>query len=333
MTNELAIHTIEKWRRVQHGGVVSVREAFTTKAFGDNSIVFAYDYHPLAMTLYDAYFSPEAHLGQQYKELDEQVIWSYIVQLSSALRAIHAAGLAARIVEPSKLLVTSKNRIRLNACGIFDVIAYDGGHNTASFQQEDLINFGKMVVSLACKSIASVHNLAKSIDFVARNYSPDLKNVALFLLSKPTPLKTIDEVIKMLGTRIIDEVDNCHHYDDFLENELGRELENSRLVRLVVKLGFINERPEFDHDPSWSETGDRYIIKLFRDYVFHQVDERGMPVVDFAHVIMCLNKLDAGVEEKIMLVSRDEQSCLIVTYKEIKNCIDQAYRDLTRVLR
>ena len=44
-------------------------------------------------------------------------------------------------------------------------------------------------------------------------------------------------------------------------------------------------------DPSWSETGDRYLIKLFRDYVFHQVDENGYPVVDMAHVLMCLNKV------------------------------------------
>lgn len=31
---------------------------------------------------------------------------------------------------------------------------------------------------------------------------------------------------------------------DLLENELQRELENARLVRLMAKLGFINERPE-----------------------------------------------------------------------------------------
>lgn len=33
-------------------------------------------------------------------------------------------------------------------------------------------------------------------------------------------------------------------YTDSLENELGKELENGRLVRLLSKLGFINERPE-----------------------------------------------------------------------------------------
>lgn len=31
---------------------------------------------------------------------------------------------------------------------------------------------------------------------------------------------------------------------DLLENELQRELENARLVRLLAKFGFINERPE-----------------------------------------------------------------------------------------
>jgi PAB-dependent poly(A)-specific ribonuclease subunit 3 len=33
-------------------------------------------------------------------------------------------------------------------------------------------------------------------------------------------------------------------YADVLEGELAAEVENGRLVRLVSKLGFINERPE-----------------------------------------------------------------------------------------
>lgn len=69
------------------------------------------------------------------------------------------------------------------------------------------------------------------------------------------------------------------------------ELENGRLFRLLCKFGFINERPEFALDPKWSETGDRYIIKLFRDYVFHQVNQHGKPVVNLSHVLTCLNKV------------------------------------------
>jgi PAB-dependent poly(A)-specific ribonuclease subunit 3 len=44
-------------------------------------------------------------------------------------------------------------------------------------------------------------------------------------------------------------------------------------------------------DQTWSETGDRYLLKLFRDYVFHQVSEKGEPIIDIAHVLSCLNKV------------------------------------------
>ena len=48
---------------------------------------------------------------QQANLLSESVIWSYIVQLSSALRTIHALGLAARIMDPTKILLTDKSRL------------------------------------------------------------------------------------------------------------------------------------------------------------------------------------------------------------------------------
>ena len=34
---------------------------------------------------------------------------------------------------------------------------------------------------------------------------------------------------------------------DFLEDQLTKELQNARLFRLMVKLGFVNERPESAH--------------------------------------------------------------------------------------
>lgn len=38
-----------------------------------------------------------------------------------------------------------------------------------------------------------------------------------------------------------------------------------------------------------------------------------------------MRQLDSGLDEKIMLVSRDDQSCLVVSYREIKSCIEAAY--------
>ena len=31
------------------------------------------------------------------------------------------------------------------------------------------------------------------------------------------------------------------------------------------------DRADLNGDASWSEYGDRYMLKLFRDYIFHQV--------------------------------------------------------------
>ena len=60
---------------------------------------------------------------------------------------------------------------------------------------------------------------------------------------------------------------------------------------MLTKLGTISERPEFQLDPSWSETGDRYMLKLYRDHLFHQVDENGAPWIDMSHIVQSLNKV------------------------------------------
>ncbi|KAG0365280.1 PAB-dependent poly(A)-specific ribonuclease subunit 3 [Gamsiella multidivaricata] len=339
LTNELAMQTIDGWRRIRHANIVSIREAFTSKAFGDHSLIFVYDYHPCSKTLYDVHFGPQAQLASQVvlgasknteHNIHERILWSYLIQLTSALKKIHSAGLAARLIDPTKILVTGKNRIRLNCCGIMDMLTFDSAPNIAHLQQDDILNLGQLMMTLACKSLTATHNIQKSIDYISQNYTQDMKNVILFLMSQPTPMKTIDQVITMLGSRVLQEINDVQNANDVLESDLSRELENGRLTRLLMKFGFINERPEFDMDPAWSETGDRYIIKLFRDYVFHQVDEAGLPVLDVAHVLACLNKLDAGVDEKIVLMSRDELSCLIVSYREIKACIESAFRDLSK---
>jgi PAB-dependent poly(A)-specific ribonuclease subunit 3 len=59
------------------------------------------------------------------------------------------------------------------------------------------------------------------------------------------------------------------------------------------------------------------VVKLFRDFLFHSVNEQGRPLVDLSHILVNLNKLDAGSEERIMLTSRDDQSCIVASYREV----------------
>lgn len=186
-------------------------------------------------------------------------------------------------------------------------------------QQDDYLAFGRLILAIACNNPHALHNAQKSMDYVGRTYTSDLKNFLLYLFNGPASggPRTMDEMLGMVSMQLVQNFDSSLHQNDVLESQLSKELENARLVRLLCKFGFINERPEFAHDRTWSETGDRYLIMLFRDYVFHQVDENGNPVLDLVHVLSCLNKLDAGTDERIMLVSRDEQNCLIVSFREV----------------
>ncbi|RKP12447.1 hypothetical protein BJ684DRAFT_11464 [Piptocephalis cylindrospora] len=319
---------VEAWQRVRHANVLALHEVFTTQAFGDTSLVLVYTYEPLSHTLLQEHFSPETDQGHP---IPESTLWTYMTQLLSALKAIHSAGLAARVYDASNILLLDPrdgHRVRVACCGLLDMLPGDPSKTVQHLQQEDMLHFGQLLLSLACQSMNAVHALPRSLEHLASQYSPDCKNVILYLLSKPNPLKNLDDVLAMMGPRLLYELDAAQYAMAGLENHLSRELENSRILRLLIKLGSINERPEFDQDPRWSETGDRYLLKLLRDHLFHQVDEHGRPNMDMGHVIRCLNKLDAGVPERVVLLSRDERSCLVVSYRELKGCVESAYQEL-----
>ncbi|KAH9513810.1 PAB-dependent poly(A)-specific ribonuclease subunit 3 [Bulinus truncatus] len=346
---------IESWKKLYHPNVVSLKEVFTTKNFNDNSIVFVYDYHPGAETLMSLHFS-SPHIngynhhhhhhhhyardhgkisgatGSRSSLLPESLIWTYIVQLSSALRAIHAANLAARSLDPSRIIVTGKYRIRINCIGILDIITPEGSApmNINVFKQEDMTALGKIILALACNNLMCVQrdNIQTAIEGVQRNYSPDLKNLICYLLQNPNRVRSVNDVMPMIGARFFTQLDSVTLRSDILEYELAKEIENGRLFRILIKLGSINERPEYTTEPSWAETGDRFMLKLYRDYLFHQVDENGLPWIDVAHVIQSLNKFDAGVTDKVLLVSRDENSMLVVSYSELKRCFQSCFHEL-----
>jgi PAB-dependent poly(A)-specific ribonuclease subunit 3 len=334
LSSESAFAAVETWRQIRHANIVGLREAFTTKAFNDNSMVMVYDFHPDSTTIAEEWLNPDAiaHRRQAGVPIPERIVWSYVIQLANALKAVHTAGLAVRCLDANKVLITGKNRVRINGVGILDVLSFDQQTPMGLYQQEDLLNFGQLVMSLCADFVQPGHaqSIAQGLDYIGRAYSLDLKNLVGYLLGKPTALKTIDEVLRLAGPRILNELDALQAYNDVLESDLGAEVENGRIARMLIKLGFINERPEFEMDPKWSESGDRYVLKLFRDYVFHQVSPDGKPVVDLSHVLTVLNKLDAGARsrEKIMLVSRDSQSCLVVEYRDIYKCIESAYNEL-----
>ena len=119
---------LQKWTSIRTANIVSLHTVFTIKAFGDQSIMFVYDFHPAAETLMQRHFMQGFYnkKRQQRKSLEkiffitlkmdsenpinEPLIWTYIVQLTAALRALHSKDLAYRQMYPTNILISGKSR-------------------------------------------------------------------------------------------------------------------------------------------------------------------------------------------------------------------------------
>lgn len=348
LTSHNAINTKLQWKKVISGSLVRFHDAFTTSAFGDRSLVVVTDYFPHAITLAEKHFSKHSLSARTSQFAQEHELWGYVVQVTNALKVIHTAGLAARTINATKILVTSKNRIRVNGCGILDILQYDQHRSLEELQIADLEDLGRLILSIAARNTNVASNTAKALESINKLYSEKLLACVQWLLSPPKTIEqnadfNVHTLLANIADQVISIFDSALSLEDELTHNLVKELENGRLARLMMKLNVILERPESTpagaslpaaslNQPSsaWSETGERYYLKLFRDYVFHQVDHDGRPVLDLGHIVTCLNKLDVGIDEKVQLVSRDEQNVFVVSYKEVKRGFETAWMELSR---
>ncbi|APA12068.1 hypothetical protein sscle_08g068380 [Sclerotinia sclerotiorum 1980 UF-70] len=340
LANDKAIRAVKKWNEVNSAGVVSFIDAFTTRQFKDNSLIIVTNYHPLSKTLLEVHFSATTtnRYGSRLNpRIPEDTLWAYIAQITLAIKAVHQANFAVRCMHLTKVILTDKNRIRLNACPIFDILHYEYRRDIKELQSEDLCLFGVLMLSLATVNATitpqtTAQVLKTNLEGLSRFYSVELIDTIRWLLTTPstTEPKDLETFMRGISGRMTTALDSSLQAHDEITSELYRELENGRLVRLMAKLGNINERPEYDTNVQWSEVGERYILKLFRDYVFHPVDADGRPVTDMAWILKCLNKLDAGSDEKIQLTSRDGENCFIVSFKDIKKQVNAAWGDLQK---
>lgn len=294
------------------------------------------DYHPDSITVAEKHIrqTPGRPNRNPPPLVSEQVLWSYVVQITNALKAVHSAQLAVRVIEPTKVIVTDEGRIRLNGCALEDLLDSQV-HDIADLQRLDFHKFGVFILTLGTINMSNSSSRARAPDVFAQNYSKtnaQLQNVVQWLLDhdRPENKAGIDVLIKLISSNAIDAFDNSLRANDELYSSLNKEVENSRIVRLMTKLNCLNERPEYEHDRTYSTQGPRAVLGLFRDFVFHQVDARANPVVDMGHMLSCLNKLDAGIEERIALTARDEQSVTVVSYKELKGALEGTWQELVR---
>lgn len=93
----------------------------------------------------------------------------------------------------------------------------------------------------------------------------------------------------------------------------------------------INVRSEYLlFDKSLNETGKRYLLKLFNDYLFGEIDKDGNVVIDYGFIIDVLYKVDNECNEKIALSSVDGKSLLIVSYSDIKHAMEECMFEMEK---
>lgn len=336
---------------VEHPGVVRFYRCFVS----NRAVFFLHQYIPGARTLSERFTNTQV-------PMPEPLLWSCIVQLVAAIRAVHAGNMACRVLQLNHVLCTTPDgmmdriRVQINCLGVVDALEFEARKQVGELQLEDMRDLGRLILSLASGAEItrnSDNDTMRRCDvFVAQNYSREVHNLAFSLIAPNANTPSIHDVCRAISGRVFDEMDLSRVAADRTSAALGAEYESGRALRLLLKLGFVNERPEFGMNRRWTESGDCYVLMLFRDYgksrcgllfclyvfsrvllkhcfqVFHQADGSGRPVMDLGHVITCLNKLDAADEEKIVLTSRDGKSMFVVSYAEVARCLDNAFNEL-----
>ncbi|KAM7201406.1 PAB-dependent poly(A)-specific ribonuclease subunit PAN3 [Naviculisporaceae sp. PSN 640] len=338
LTNQNAIlDAMNNWRKIKNGNIVTVHEAFTTREFQDSSLIFAYDFHPLSKTLQEQHFpspSTGARLFRPPNNVQEPVLWSYICQIANAIRAIHSSNLAARCIELNKIIITDTNRIRLSACSILDVVQYETSSPIADLQQQDLLSFGKVILALATNNPSiQLNNVKATMDGLANKYTLTFREAVSWLATPAAPgeVKRISDFISGISGQMTNQFDLTLQTGDEITAEFAKELQNGRLARLMMKLNMVTA-PEIDMSVvyNWGNNADRYKLRLFLDYVFHQVDAEGKPVLSVGHAVECLTKLDASSDELMVTTSPDNRTLFVLSYKDLRQMLDRAFNVLCR---
>lgn len=344
--SQFVIKCAERWRRVRHPSIVPLCEVFSTFAFSQgaaNELVFVYPFYNNAQVFQKVYLPDENDSNKELYPLPEKVVWTIFIQLISSLEALHSAGIVAgESLSPSGILVLGTHRVKLNKCGIAESLSSDSSegksysHHSSFFaldidskKKDDIWRLMHILFLLTLRSQRSIVkkgmlqigvNDALTVLQNMRIYSDDILNVLSFLVdhyNRSLPV-SVTQISSIVAPQIVCDYSHVWLHTDTLDAELDRRLNSSRLFQLFSLFGFVLEWDDGSATSQYSETEDKYILRLFFDYMFHPYDNETNCLLDISHVIECLNRVDVGSEELILLASKDSKSLLVVSYADIR---------------
>jgi len=102
-------------------------------------------------------------------------------------------------------------------------------------------------------------------------YSDDILNILAFLVdhyNRSLPV-SVTQILSLVTPQIVYDYSHVWLHADRLEAELNRRLNASRLFRIISLFGFVLDWEDGSTNPQWSETEEKYILRLFFEYMFH----------------------------------------------------------------
>lgn len=256
---KIAAAVADQWLPVQHPNLVALHAVFVAQ----RAVFFVHHYIPGVVRLRDRLMG---------SSVTETLLWSAICQWTSVIRRVHQARLAVRTLDARHVLLQlDSQRVRwyVNCAGVTDALEWEARKTVETLQLEDIRQLGRLILSFATGTeitpTTDSSTIANCEQFCRQSYSRELHNLTMTLIRSQTPPGIMD-VCRALTGRIWDELDNTSLSLKQTERALAAEFESGRMLRLMLKLGFVNERPEFAHNRRWAQSGDCYILTLFRDY-------------------------------------------------------------------
>ena len=168
-TREQVDRSMKLWEQAVHPNIIMLHGAWIHQ----RALFFTHEYFPGAQTLHERYLVRRV-------PVPETTLWAFVCQLVTTLRAIHALGLACRVMHPLRVLWTSQNRIRINCVGVIDVLEAESAKSVEEAQREDIYNLGRLILALACRMpVNSLDRigLSEAIDSMRAHYTTEVVNL------------------------------------------------------------------------------------------------------------------------------------------------------------
>jgi PAB-dependent poly(A)-specific ribonuclease subunit 3 len=256
---KIAATVLDQWIGLEHPGIATLHQCFVAQ----RAVFFVHQYIPGVQSMMQVSSPPS---------FDESVIWSSICQVVAIIRRVHAAGLAVRTLDMRHTLVQMdalRLRVYLSGLGVVDALEFETRKSLQQLQAEDMRSLGRWVLSMVTGTNITASTDSQTLQncerYCMQNYSRELRHFILTLIRSQAPPSIMD-VGRTLSARLMDDLDGTQLALQRTERALAGEYESGRALRLLLKLGFVNERPENGVNRRWSQSGDCYVLTLFRDF-------------------------------------------------------------------